>query len=266
MNLNKEQSNIMPEQASVQAPINLNKTGGEETVNLNKAQPNMEGQAPQHEVFGNIDMQKVHDTETQVTNALENGIENVMGQVGNAFDKVSQGFNNFVDGLDKPKTAAGQIPHQAQGVQTDMYGQTGMNNQANPNMYGQTGMNNQANPNMYGQTGMGADMSGAGQQVNYTNMANMVTPDKLKVEPAVATLLSFLLTGLGQMVNGQVEKGLTLLFGGVAAVFIITLLTCGIGSISAFVLVGISMIDAYKCAQILQSGRPIGKWEFHIFD
>ena len=238
MNLSKE-NNIdvnaseNMEQTPAKPVVNISKNEDTQNnengtvINLNKGEDNV---AEQNVNVGNtpytipnpldkIDMQKIEAIEAQATQKINNGIDNVVGHVENAFDKVSAGFNNFVDNLDKPKTASGQ-----------------MNGQPNMNMNGQ--------PNMNG----------------------MVTPNQLKVEPVVAALLSFLLTGLGQMVNGQIEKGLTLLLGGVAAVFIITIVTCGIGAISAPVLCIIAIVDAYKCAQILQSGRPIGKWEFHIFD
>ena len=105
--------------------------------------------------------------------------------------------------------------------------------------------------------------------VNYTNNysgANVITPDELKVEPTIACILSIFVTGLGQMLNGQLEKGLILLIGGYIFVFAISLLTCGIGAISAPILIVFSALDAYKCAQRLQSGQSIGKYEWHIFD
>ena len=62
-----------------------------------------------------------------------------------------------------------------------------------------------------------------GQYQQYNNQMNngIVTPDKLVLEPTMACIVSCLLTGLGQMINGQIEKGLLLLFGGMGAIFII---------------------------------------------
>lgn len=97
-------------------------------------------------------------------------------------------------------------------------------------------------------------------------ISDVVTPDKLAVEPALACVLSILLTGLGQMINGQIEKGLLLLFGGIAAISIITFITCGFGAILSPLLVVISALDAYKCSKRLQMGQSLGKYEFHIFD
>lgn len=107
-----------------------------------------------------------------------------------------------------------------------------------------------------------------GQYQQYNNQMNneIVTPDKLVLEPTIACVVSCLLTGLGQMINGQIEKGLLLLFGGMGAIFIITLLTCGIGAILSPLVIVISALDAYKCAKRLQMGQSLGKYEFHIFD
>lgn len=84
-----------------------------------------------------------------------------------------------------------------------------------------------------------------------------ITPDKLKLEPGLAALVSFLVTGLGQAVNGQVYKGLAIL--GVAIVA--GLLTCGIGGIVINIL---NIIDSYNCASLLKSGQALGEWEIHI--
>lgn len=106
------------------------------------------------------------------------------------------------------------------------------------------------------------------QYQQYNNQMNngVVTPDKLVLEPAMACVVSCLLTGLGQMINGQIEKGLLLLFGGMGAIFVIALLTCGIGAILSPLVIVVSALDAYKCAKRLQMGQSIGKYEFHIFD
>jgi TM2 domain-containing membrane protein YozV len=85
---------------------------------------------------------------------------------------------------------------------------------------------------------------------------NAVTPDKLVLQPAVAVLLSVLiLCGLGQMINGQIGKGLLLL----GLQVLLGLITCGISAIPGQIFVG---IDAYMCAKALQEGKTIGKWSF----
>lgn len=95
---------------------------------------------------------------------------------------------------------------------------------------------------------------------------NLVYPSSLSLEPALAALLSVVIVGLGQMVNGQLEKGLILMFVGYISVTIVSLLTCGFGLIMFPVLLTVSAIDAYKCAEKLQSGQCIEKYEFHLFE
>ena len=131
MNLNKE-NNIdvnaseNMEQTPVKPVVNISKNEDTQNnenrtvINLNKGENNV---AEQNVNAGNtpytpytipnpldkIDMQKVEAMEAQATQKINAGIDNVVGHVENAFDKVSAGFNNFVDNLDKPKTASGQL-------------------------------------------------------------------------------------------------------------------------------------------------------------
>jgi TM2 domain-containing membrane protein YozV len=102
----------------------------------------------------------------------------------------------------------------------------------------------------------GSDQTGAYDGHYAYDDASSVTPDKLVLQPIVAALLSLLvLFGLGQMINGQVGKGLLLL----GLQLILAIITCGISVIPGYIVIG---IDAYKCAQALQEGRTIGKWSF----
>ncbi len=74
-------------------------------------------------------------------------------------------------------------------------------------------------------------------------------------EPWIAALLSFLVTGVGQMYNGQVTKGIVLLLGQIA----LTVATSG----AAFpVLWIISIVDAALIANKLKQGQAVGEWEF----
>lgn len=84
---------------------------------------------------------------------------------------------------------------------------------------------------------------------------NMVYPDKLKTSPTVSAVLSVLLVGLGQMINGQLIKGLLMLIGG----FVIGAATGGIAGIPIWI---ISAIDAYMSANKLKQGKPIGRFSF----
>ena len=223
-----------------QPVVNMQNEPNEPVVNISKEPQAQQNNQPNimdenyNPLEGKVDMEKVHSTEAQVNQTINDSIGGAVNQAEEFLGKVSNGFNNFVDSLDKPKNAQNPYGNATNGAAMG----AGMN-MGQPNM-GQPNMN--------------------------MNMSNMVTPNQLKVEPVVACILSVLLVGLGQMINGQIGKGLTLLFGGMAAVFVVTLVTCGIGAVLAPVPMIIAAIDAYKCAQILQSGRPIGKWEFHILN
>ena len=73
--------------------------------------------------------------------------------------------------------------------------------------------------------------------------------------PILMGFLSFLITGLGQMVMGQVKKGIALLVGSVVLAFF----TFGI---SAFITLIISVVDAALIANKKQRGQEVGEWEF----
>ena len=99
--------------------------------------------------------------------------------------------------------------------------------------------------------------TGSTQSGSQSGSANSdyVYPSDKKVDPAIACLLSLLLTGLGQMINGQLAKGLVILGGSV----LISSITCGVLAIPCVVL---AAIDAYKCAKALEEGITIRKWSF----
>lgn len=105
------------------------------------------------------------------------------------------------------------------------------------------------------------------QKYNQSKQAynpDIVTPDKLKVEPIIATIISIVIPGLSQMINGQIEKGLIIMVGGYLAVCVITLMTCGIGAILSPILSIFAALDAYQCADRLHNGQSIRKYEYHI--
>lgn len=104
------------------------------------------------------------------------------------------------------------------------------------------------------------------QNFMYGQQDNLVYPSSLSLEPSLSALLSIVIVGLGQMINGQLEKGLIMMFVGYISVTIIALLTCGFGFIMFPLLLTVSAIDAYKCASKLQSGQCIDKYEFHLFE
>ncbi|MCD7824174.1 MAG: hypothetical protein LUG86_09225 [Oscillospiraceae bacterium] len=82
-----------------------------------------------------------------------------------------------------------------------------------------------------------------------------VYPDQRKTSPAVAAILSFLVVGLGQMLNGQLIKGLLMLLGA----FVIGAITGGIGAVIIWI---ISAVDGYMSCNKLKQGTPIGRFSF----
>ncbi|WP_431028496.1 double zinc ribbon domain-containing protein [Lysinibacillus sp. LZ02] len=73
--------------------------------------------------------------------------------------------------------------------------------------------------------------------------------------PAIMGLLSFLLVGLGQMLMGQVSKGIVMLIVSIVLAF----LTFGLSSL---ITTPISIIDAVLIAKKKQQGTQVGEWEF----
>ena len=74
-------------------------------------------------------------------------------------------------------------------------------------------------------------------------------------EPWLMALLSFLITGLGQMILGQGKKGAAILIGSI----ILAIITVGL---SAFITTPLSIIDAYLIAKKKAGGKEVGEWEF----
>lgn len=75
------------------------------------------------------------------------------------------------------------------------------------------------------------------------------------MHPAIPAVLSFFLTGLGQIVNGQVIKGIVCFVGAV----IIGFITLGFSVIITTPLV---IIDAYLIAKKRREGKQVQEWDF----
>lgn len=71
----------------------------------------------------------------------------------------------------------------------------------------------------------------------------------------MAVLSGCCVAGLGQMILGQVGKGLVILLGSI----VLALCTFGI---SVLVTWPLGAIDAYLIAKKLREGHPVGQWEF----
>jgi TM2 domain-containing membrane protein YozV len=78
-------------------------------------------------------------------------------------------------------------------------------------------------------------------------------------EPILAALVSFLITGVGQMLNRQFVKGIVMLavsfFMWIIGVILILPL------LFVFVIWVVSIVDAYLIAQKIRNGKTVGEWE-----
>ena len=209
----------------------------------------------------NIDLVKVKDYEEQVIESVE--AATVEAETAEEIE-VSEDVIEHAE----------EIVEEAAAKNVDLTKNNEVNSQQNQQSYQQQSYNYNMNQQQYANQQYAYQQNQAQQhyyqQQSYQHQTpinnDMDTPDKLSVEPTVACILSILLIGLGQMINGQIEKGLLLLFGGVTFVFIISFITCGFGAITSPLLIAISALDAYNCAKKLQMGQPIGKYEFNIFN
>jgi TM2 domain-containing membrane protein YozV len=84
---------------------------------------------------------------------------------------------------------------------------------------------------------------------------HLIWPKAKPDSPIVIALAStIVITGLGQMVVGQVAKGVVFLLGSV----VLAVLTFGLSLLVTWPLIG---IDAYMVARKLKAGKPVSKWE-----
>lgn len=81
-----------------------------------------------------------------------------------------------------------------------------------------------------------------------------------RVEPGVAATLSFFVPGIGQIMNGQMEKGVLLLLGLYVAAFLFGLQAFGLLMLLARIVVS---IDSYRIAQRRRKGETVrsGEWD-----
>jgi TM2 domain-containing membrane protein YozV len=82
------------------------------------------------------------------------------------------------------------------------------------------------------------------------NAANRIVAPNSPKSPLLMAFLSLFFAGLGQLVLGQVAKGLLLMFVSLLLIYIYPILAL------------IAGIDAYYIAKKLGEGRSVGRWEF----
>jgi len=101
----------------------------------------------------------------------------------------------------------------------------------------------------------GSTFSGLAEVVG-GNQQGLVHPSDPPKDPLLMGLLSgCCIAGLGQMILGQVAKGVVILLGAM----VIGALTAGVGILVTWPLGG---IDAYLVAKKLKDGKSVGQWEF----
>lgn len=82
---------------------------------------------------------------------------------------------------------------------------------------------------------------------------DLIYPSQPPKDPILVLVLNLLLLGgVGYIILGQKTKGIVAMVAWV----VLTIVTCGIGSVIAVV----TAIDGYMQAQQLQQGHPIGQW------
>lgn len=108
----------------------------------------------------------------------------------------------------------------------------------------------------------GASLSAANEDISKTfnkifDQTAQVLPKELKIPPIVAAILSFIIVGLGQMINGQLVKGIIML----TLKILIAYATGGlIGFFANFIFGILAALDAFKCSKKLEEGIAIGKF------
>ena len=93
-------------------------------------------------------------------------------------------------------------------------------------------------------------------------VAEKILPSASPKDPILMGVLSFFIAWLGQILIGQVTKGIVMLLVTPFLFGIFVIATLGMGLAVLPFLNLIAAIDAYMLAKKLKEGRAIGKWEF----
>ena len=102
----------------------------------------------------------------------------------------------------------------------------------------------------------GTPVNGGGRSRGSQGGGDRISASNPPKDPALMGLLSgCCIMGLGQMMLGQVGKGVVILLGSI----VLNVLTVGVAS---FVVLPLAGIDAYLIAKKLREGQAVGQWEF----
>ena len=108
------------------------------------------------------------------------------------------------------------------------------------------------NPNAIICVGCGASLGAPSQGAG----SNVIYPSNPPKDPVLMGLLSgCCIAGLGQMILGQVIKGVVILVCGI----VFGIITGGFGAPIVWIVAG---VDSYMVANKLKAGKPVGQWEF----
>lgn len=108
--------------------------------------------------------------------------------------------------------------------------------------------------------------AGAGQtQLHQTSTTSQNTQVEIEfrreINPTVHSILSFLFPGVGQLLNGQVGKGILLILAAFVAVSLLKLPPFGLELLIARVLIG---LDAYRIGEKRREGKKVGEGDWDI--
>jgi X-X-X-Leu-X-X-Gly heptad repeat protein len=117
-------------------------------------------------------------------------------------------------------------------------------------------------------SGVGQVTSGVGQMqaqqvasVTGTSSAQVEIEFRREVNPTVHAILSFLFPGVGQLLNGQVGKGILLILAAFVAVTLLRLDPFGMVLLIARAVIG---LDAYRIGEKRRSGQKVGEGDWDI--
>ena len=111
----------------------------------------------------------------------------------------------------------------------------------------------EVNPNQAICVGCGCALGAQQTTATGVNTQNLVMPSGKSA--GLATFLSCLITGLGEVYLGQTMKGLAM-FAGALVIGGLT------GGVLAPVIWIVTMVDAYKIGKKLEAGQCVQQWEF----
>ncbi|MBB6052327.1 zinc ribbon domain-containing protein [Armatimonas rosea] len=106
-----------------------------------------------------------------------------------------------------------------------------------------------------------AQQVASGTTSSTTSSAQVEIEFRREVNPTVHAILSFLFPGVGQLLNGQVGKGILLILAAFVAVTLLRLEPFGI--LMLILRAGIGM-DAYKIGEKRRNGQKVGEGDWEI--